>query len=511
VKCSIVLVLVAGIAIAAGSHWSGPIDPGSPGSWQDRPGSDPNLRIIEEPAEQSPAPEGEPDWGNDILVWDIDSVLQVRLDRHQSDTLVCLMRYLGDSRTCSFRAFNSVDGTSWATGTRVFFTSGLADFDIACCSSHVYVVCPISATPKRIELSRYAAHDVGLDTFPDGEYSLTIDTFPPSVNVVDVAIVSNRFHRNDMLFIGAVTDDNKMHFYRVDIIYFNVVNLGDEHPDNATGGLDMCWNEGFPVVTYPLLFTYISTAGRVACYGFTADGDTHMFPVSSLTNGTYTSLSAWKDTFMFTYDYVATDGIQARYLTSYNGGQTWLWGVFGDTTQPTVRSAAVTGRAGYGQAVSFWQYPQQTAGVSFTHRPYRGAWSEPVRIQDHSSYSNRLSDIEHIGNGAYGIVYIRSTADGMAYFDRSDWTGVQEPVPIGAPAPNDARTTIVRGVLRLPAGVDAVLLDVNGRKVMDLPGVLASGAIGAVRHHDISKVMPGVYFVRSEGSPARNRKVVVPR
>ena len=62
---------------------------------------------------------------------DWEAVLQVHLERHESDTLVCLMRYLGDSRTCSFRAFNSYDGTRWSTGTRVFFTSGLADFDIA--------------------------------------------------------------------------------------------------------------------------------------------------------------------------------------------------------------------------------------------------------------------------------------------------------------------------------------------------------------------------------------------
>ncbi|UCG43039.1 MAG: YncE family protein, partial [candidate division WOR-3 bacterium] len=70
--------------------------------------------------------------------------------------------------------------------------------------------------------------------------------------------------------------------------------------------------------------------------------------------------------------------------------------------------------------------------------------------------------------------------------------------------------TICRGMLVLPGGMADfgrreserilrhVLLDVAGRKVMDLPGVLASGASGAVRHHDIGHLAPGVYFVAQD-------------
>jgi hypothetical protein len=60
--------------------------------------------------------------------------------------------------------------------------------------------------------------------------------------------------------------------------------------------------------------------------------------------------------------------------------------------------------------------------------------------------------------------------------------------------------TIVRRALRLPAGADAVLLDATGRRVMELPGALASGASGAVRRHDIRHLAPGVYFVRGPGT-----------
>jgi hypothetical protein len=61
---------------------------------------------------------------------------------------------------------------------------------------------------------------------------------------------------------------------------------------------------------------------------------------------------------------------------------------------------------------------------------------------------------------------------------------------------------VVRGVLFLPSALlslHASLLSVDGRKVMDLrPGP-----------NDISRLAPGVYFVRSE--PSAVTKVVVTR
>jgi len=66
--------------------------------------------------------------------------------------------------------------------------------------------------------------------------------------------------------------------------------------------------------------------------------------------------------------------------------------------------------------------------------------------------------------------------------------------------------------LRLAATVfesaaDAILVDVNGRKVMDLPGVNGSGADSAVRHHDVRHLAPGVYAV--VGRDGRHRGKVV--
>ncbi|UCG42812.1 MAG: hypothetical protein JSU73_13285 [candidate division WOR-3 bacterium] len=490
-NCTIVLALVVGIALGAGSPWSGP-----------------DYAVVEGLEEQSPAPEAELDWGDDDLIRDVDSVVQVRLDYHDSlDYLYCLVKYEGDGSTVNIKPLYSVNGgTAWGGPHTYSSVNPIPGLDFGIRFDHVYMVTGHNLPSRQVYLRRFHAHNMRQDTFPRGESIIEVGEFDS--DIVDCRLETNHGPASGNVYVGVITADNRIHFRRAAFNDFLFHDLGvGNYPDDARNGLNICWNEERSG-DYFLLFSYINTSGQAQVYGFTYIGaDTHRFNVSPPTNGSYTGLAAWQDTFMVTYDHVSTDGIQARYMTSYDDGATWRWGFFGDTTTPTVRSADITGRNGYGQAVSYWQYPQQTAGISFTHRRYTGPWSTPVRVQDHNSYSNRLSDIEHIGTGVYGVVYIRGTRNGVAYFDRSDWTGVHEPVPIGLPVPNDTRPTILHDVLFLPSAesgqqqAGGVLLDASGRRVLDLlPGT-----------NDISKVLPGVYFVRSEGMPARNQKLVISR
>jgi hypothetical protein len=94
--------------------------------------------------------------------------------------------------------------------------------------------------------------------------------------------------------------------------------------------------------------------------------------------------------------------------------------------------------------------------------------------------------------------------------DPDDWvldsthvTGIQETTNDGLQVA-DAGPTIVRGVLALPASprlrvsASPVLLDVSGRKVLDLhPG-----------SNDVSRLAPGIYFVHEVRARAV-RKVVL--
>lgn len=84
-------------------------------------------------------------------------------------------------------------------------------------------------------------------------------------------------------------------------------------------------------------------------------------------------------------------------------------------------------------------------------------------------------------------------------------TGIEEELEPAAPPVAAPRPTIVRGALFLEGGIvrgegGAWLLDISGRTVMDL----ASG------ENDVSRVAPGVYFVRDAAARA-TRKVIIQR
>jgi hypothetical protein len=511
----VLFVLAASAAAIAGSsQWNGPIDPAEPG--MRAPFVIPDDEDVVAPPEadtRSPGQGAGQDWEQDVLVSDRDSVVEVRLESHSNGRIYCVYRHLGDGYTNSWRVAHSSAGTTWIQGTGILSNYAYPTFDIACCGRHVYVAYPYGTAQNKIWLRRIIASTGALDTFPGGLSSLSVDTFPTGTTIVDVALISNRYYYDNMLYVGAITSDHNMHFYKMDTVSFNISALGRGlYPNDAENGLDACWHEGFQMSGgYPVLFSYINTSGNIRVYGFTYSApDTHRLPVNYATNGAYTGIAAWKDTFIVVFDNPGLDQ-QARYVTSYNNGASWLWGAFGDTTQATVRSADVTARNGDGEGVVFWQYPTHIGGISFTWRPYTGLWSAPVRVQNQSSYANRMPAIERIAPGVHGIVYIAAINNGKVYFDRSDWTGINEQAEGRRVRAEPGIPTIVGGTLRLgqngdrpsSGGTVPVLLDITGRKVMDLqPGA-----------NDIRHLTPGIYFVRPAESGARSAvtKVVIQR
>jgi YVTN family beta-propeller protein len=79
---------------------------------------------------------------------------------------------------------------------------------------------------------------------------------------------------------------------------------------------------------------------------------------------------------------------------------------------------------------------------------------------------------------------------------------IREGVPAIEGGPGDARqrsgSTITRGTLRLPGRAPAWLLDISGRRVMDLaPG-----------ENDVSRIAPGVYFVVAEQDRAVSKVIL---
>ncbi len=172
-----------------------------------------------------------------------------------------------------------------------------------------------------------------------------------------------------------------------------------------------------------------------------------------------------------------------------------------DTGTGLLRADIFTAHSTNGGAA--WQTVQLTAGGNVSHR-------FPSVID--------LSPTDTLMMGFPWVVYEVDLVAGFALrgqgpatrnpivVQRPGYVGIQESLPTHALVPVPVVPALVRHVLCLQGGVEAGLLDISGRHVMDLsPGP-----------NDIRHVAPGVYFVRGpETEDGRPRsavtKVVVQR
>ncbi len=138
------------------------------------------------------------------------------------------------------------------------------------------------------------------------------------------------------------------------------------------------------------------------------------------------------------------------------------------------------------------------------------SWSDIEPVYEDTILNNWYPDIVADAAGYAYVVWQHGSGDGEIWFSTNAPAGIAEETPhrlTGAAEANAA--TIVRGVLflaELPSSSASTssLFDTGGREVLDL----APGA------NDVSKLAPGVYFVRAvsrELSTVSCQKVVVTR
>jgi YVTN family beta-propeller protein len=161
---------------------------------------------------------------------------------------------------------------------------------------------------------------------------------------------------------------------------------------------------------------------------------------------------------------------------------------------------------------TFPAYMNDVAYEPVYDRVYTCYYDEPfsaVAMIDANTY-NTVGSVEVLGTPEY---ILANPADSTVYVTFQDGAGiyvigagagaVAEPrVTSGSPRPAPV-ATVARGVLFLPRSlgpsIPSVLLDISGRKVLDLH----SGA------NDVSRLAPGVYFVRGSGAGHTAKVMIV--
>ena len=369
---------------------------------------------------REPEPVPQQDWGPDVRVSTTQSVRQVRLDRNASTGLLyCVLRYSSGGNNAIEIRRSTDGGLTWPLWAGINTNYEFPTVSATCLGPYLYVGYP--SRPEQTHMTVYRLN-AGLQfvNFPNGSPLLYVDSVAAPDSVVDLCIGSNADERNDRFLLAAVLNTGEMRYYQMDTLFGGSVRVGV--PADARGGLDFAWNSRGPGAWRQTL-SYIDTLDRIRVLNCSYGPAQVIYRGTRTTSGNHTALAAWRDTVLVAFDWMGTVE-QAKYLTCYGDTTSWLYGQFGDTLLGFTRSADVTGRGGFGQGVAFWQYPNRTNGISFTWRRYRGSWDAPVRLQDTTTYSDRLPAIECL-DGDYGIAFI-SYLDGLVYFDRNDWTGIAD-------------------------------------------------------------------------------------
>jgi hypothetical protein len=442
----------------------------------------------------------ETDWGLvPVLVSDRDSVMQVELvSDPETGHLFCFMTFTGDSVAYNWSAnFSSDGGATWSETYDWWASYTMSDMGATFVDSHAYVcINRAHSALRRVTMWRFRASDGQRASFPGGQY-LEVGEAPSGELPDYCAMASNEEHQGNRVYVAYSRTDDSLR-----ILGYSTADF-DTFPFNCLlsdvdNGLDMEWN-GLPSAN-PLVFSYVRADGQVRVYGYDmsmnleqlySGNQTSYFPV--------TSLACHFDTVFVAFTQERSSTRQVRYLIKYGDTTQWFQGGIGDTTPGFSRSVDACGRWADGLAVTYWQYPQNPSGQTFRQRTYRpGQWSPAERVQGSSNtISIRTGSIDRVAPNVYGVVMYRGIANGKAYFNRGDWTGIAERKK-GARALPRTLPTVIHGVLEFRGSKPSALVDVAGRKVMSLqPG-----------ENDLRHVTPGIYFVRHEEDDLTTKVVI---
>lgn len=441
------------------------------------------------------------DWDVPVPVSNRDSVLKVKLAADATTgNLFCAFHFLGDGQTNHWvLCYSTNGGQSWSETATWFAGYLIPDIALTIVSGHAYVGY-IRTNVNQAATRRYRVTNGTSESFPSGSLFFTLGGVASPDTLRELALTSNTTEYDNRLYAFFNTKGSQSRYHNFSSPAFSDTWVTTGMPTNVARGLDAVWNHESP--GQRRVFSYISTSGSVAMYRINSSNVVSpIYAAAMPSNGSYTSLAAWKDTLHVVFDQQRTSTTQAWYLVQYDSGGTVYQGWIGDTIAGFSRNAAATGERGDGVGVTYWQYPQSNPGQCFRSRPgYRGNWTPAVSIQQGlTTASDRVPAIARVAPGVHGVVFTRGFNYGMAYFNRSDWpTGIAGPelAPVG---PGTRPVAIIRGMLELRPTETGELFDASGRRLMTLAGGT----------NDLRHLAPGVYFLGIEEGGASYRQKLI--
>jgi hypothetical protein len=373
------------------------------------------------------------DWEDNVRVGNRDSVYEIELDRNNR-TGNLFLASVRDGGTYSYvNVYMSTDaGNSWSeTYNAAVAQSYINSIGAVSNGSHFYVGYTRNPNLTLGRVMRFDADSGNQVRFPNDSLFRTMFQADANDSIQEIAMISadDEFPATRMYAMGC-TEDRKLEFAYTD-------SLANSWPEVATnvgwcdGGLSFVYNPHYDTgdrfIWASWIYERTDTLWNVGVWYH--DTLPYGFYINPAFEKTYTntSIAAWKDTILIAY---VRDMGTRRYLSSFftrNAGYNWIWHHLPDTL--TAREHPnVTGRHGAGFALAARQY-SNGRDLSYSHSSYIGSTWTP--FLDISDYQPALADprLVFIPRGRYGCAYIKwyQAPDGYSiWFNRSDWTGVED-------------------------------------------------------------------------------------
>lgn len=461
-------------------------------------------------------------WGTDVRIGNRDSIEVVSLAFEKSTGKLFAILVYSESGNYFYSVNLSTDGGATWVETANYNASGpnkIVSASATVVDSFCYVGYAYEGAKNVGRLRRFSTFDGTVAAFIDGVFFKSVFTLATTDSVKQVVVSSNPGYTDDRLYYAAITksDSLKMFWNVTDgVTYTKYSNTFLDIEE----GLDLSWNDGYVFSTnvYYLFGSYVTKTGGIKIFGVKSDSLKSLANLFTGLANDHSSISARKDTITAVFSYYAGVNYHNRYLVSYNGGSTWLFGVVGDSTTTSETPDIAAGDGGVGIIYRYYTSPREGR---FVWRPMAGAWSTPVKYADHEPYFNKPS-IEYLGNKKFGVVYLSRTSPVTrgAYFDLNnmavgvddEWAGSPNNFNLLQNYPNPFNpTTLISYQIPSQSSVSIKVYDALGNLIKVLVNEEKPAGMHQVEFN-AEKLASGIYFYRIQaGSFAQTKKMMLVR
>ena len=359
-----------------------------------------------------------PLWGDDIQLDTLTSVtcLDLDFDIHTGNTFAITLHKDNDNLYRWSVYFSTDTGKTW-TKTYTWNSENIMNEISGTPLGNYYYISYLSTSNTYVMVRRVFAATGQIDV----NYIYTIVSTEPD-SVREVELTSNMYTYDNRIYCAFIDGNDTLKVFWTDTSAASWTE-GSPSVFNAMQGLDIDYT---PSSTYFLYVSYITTDSLLKVVGWNYPNWDELFSLSSVGFGSWwkstTSIGAYRDTVMVAYT-TSYSPNRLNYYISRDAGTTWDQGSLTDTLT-TTHDITLDGRNGSG-VVAVERRGLSFVGTFRWRDLQPGTWSDPDTFTDHEPRIIVKPAITYMAENRYGILYADWPSQ-IAYFDRSDFTGIEE-------------------------------------------------------------------------------------